>query len=186
MESFHSNDRQLARVLCAGDDLAQVVQAQAKAMRNYLGFGWLPCSNAPSTHAELTDAYDCSVLFGTPLPVSNRNMERTIFRHARTNHAMRFWHDVTHICLRCDFSLEQEAVVAASHLDVLRSYGYRPDNDVHRLLHIDTFGQNLCAATIGRFPSDQLRFAVWAFFDGIEEAIAYEAASITGEIGPAA
>lgn len=75
------------------------------------------------------------------------------------------------------FDADGETDVACFQLEVLRAAGFSHRSLEHRLLHADSLGQNLCLAMIGRYPTNQMRFALWCLSDGVDEAIAYEYAS---------
>lgn len=136
-------------------NLGTVVLAQASAMHDVLGFGWIGRADAPSTFPALQRAFVASQASGCPLPVSNQNSGSTIYDDVEPNLAFRFWHDATHVLLDCGFDLDSELTVAVAHLDVLRAYGFGPGSMEHALLHADTVGQAICVATVGAFPEDQ-------------------------------
>ena len=73
------------------------------------------------------------------------------------------------------FEAEDEMLLGAHHLDVLRESGYGANTLEHRLFHADTVGQTLCLVDIGAFPTNQLRFAIVAARQGIDDAIELEA-----------
>ena len=122
------------------------------------GFGWVGDPEAPADYDALRRAYDHSRATGSPLPVSNRHDERTIYRTRSGNLAFRFWHDMTHVKLGCDFDLEGETRVAMAQLDILRGFGFNPRSPEYRLLFADTFGQSVYNLVVESFPDDQEGF----------------------------
>ena len=152
-------------------NLAKFVQAQAEAAKHRLGFGWRASSSHHPRFSQLYREHRASDLSGLPLRVSSLHCENSIFGSHEANHAMRFWHDTSHVRLRLGFSADDEMELGCHHLEVLRSEGFQPTSLEHRLLHADTLGQVLCSATIGHFPDDQLQFALTAVQHGIDAAI---------------
>ena len=80
---------------------------------------------------------------------------------------MRFWHDTLHVALDLTFEAGDEMEVACHQLEVLRWVGFDAPSPEYRLLHADTIGQTLCVAMLGRFPANQLAFAVAALEHGL-------------------
>lgn len=135
------------------------------------GFGWVGDPDAPSDYDTLCRAYAHSQATGSPLPVSNRHDERTIYPTSDGNMAFRFWHDVTHVKLGCDFGLEGETRVAMAQLDILRGFGFDPRSPEYRLLFADTFGQTVYNLVVENFPDDQQGFVRTALVTSLADAI---------------
>lgn len=163
------------QIKSARQNLATLVHEQAEAASRRLGFGWRATELAPSTYEGLLREHKACRYSGLPLRVSTRFCDATIYVDAAANHAMRFWHDTSHVALGLSFHAEDEMELGCYHLAALRSVGFDADTAEHRLLHADTIGQTLCVATLGRFPRNQLKFAVAALEHGVEEAIEMEA-----------
>lgn len=158
----------------AGANLSRFVDSQAKALEVLLGFRWIARRDAPGDFTTLRRAYVRSCLSGEPLPVSDEHSAETIYGQAASNHAFRFWHDVTHIRVGCGFDLDGEIAVATAHLDVLRAAGWGPGSLEYHLLHADTLGQVLCSVATGDFPDDQVCFARRALTTSVSEAVRAE------------
>jgi len=167
------------RHLCiARRNLTSFVTEQAEATARRLGFGWRGSELAPSSFAELQREHRSSELSGLPLRVSSLFCNQTIYNSPDGNHAMRFWHDTSHVRLGLDFSADDEMELACYHLGVLRAIGgFDASGIEHKLLHADTSGQTLCSVVLGRFPHDQLRFVLTAALGGVNAAIDGEMAS---------
>jgi len=160
------------RHLCiARRNLTSFVTERAEATARRLGFGWRGSELAPDSFAELQREHRSSELSGLPLRVSSHFCERTIYNSPDGNHAMRFWHDTSHVRLCLHFTPDDEMELGCYHLEVLRTHGFVAESLEHRLLHADTIGQTLCNATLGRFPIDQLHFAGIAMRLGVAGAI---------------
>lgn len=157
-------------------NLSAFVREQAETAAHRLKFGWRGSELAPGSFEALRHEHRSSELSGLPLRVSAHFSERTIYDAPEVSHAMRFWHDTSHVQLGLDFTPDCELELGCYHLEVLRSYGFGASTIEHRLLHADTIGQTLCTVTLGRFPIDQLRFASLVVGCGINEAIANEIA----------
>ena len=158
-----------------GDDAATELERFVLGLATYAGqlegFGWVGDPDAPNDYDALCRAYAHSKATGSPLPVSNRHDERTIYRTRAGNMAFRFWHDVTHVKLGCDFGLEGETRVAMAQLDILRGFGFDPRSPEYRLLFADTFGQTVYNLVVESFPDDQATFVHTTLADGLAEAI---------------
>lgn len=158
-------------LLLARRNLTGFVTEQAEAASRRLGFGWRASELAPESFKDLQHEHRSSELSRLPLRISPRFSERTIYCSRAANHAMRFWHDTSHVQLGLNFTPDDEIELGCYHLEVLRANGFTADSLEHRLLHADTIGQTLCHVTIGRWPIDQLRFAHTASRFGIGSAI---------------
>lgn len=158
-------------LLIARRNLTSFVTEQAEAAARRLGFGWRGSELAPDSFDNLQREHRSSEFSGLPLRVSSRFCERTIYDSPEANHAMRFWHDTSHVRLALAFTPDDEMELGCYHLGVLRANGFAADSLEHRLLHADTIGQTLCNVTIGQFPVDQLRFVETAVQVGVTGAI---------------
>jgi hypothetical protein len=151
--------------------LERIVVGLATYARQLEGFGWIVDPDAPAEYDALCHAYTRSKATGCPLPVSSRHNGGTIYRSRAANVAFRFWHDLTHVKLGCDFDLEGETRVAMAQLDILRGFGFEPRSPEYRLLFADTFGQTVYNLVIESFPGDQAGFVRTATMSSIAEAI---------------
>jgi len=174
-----ANDIELAR-----QNLSAFVGGQAENASRRLGFSWRATATAPATFVELQSEHTVCAYAGLPLRVSSRFCDTTIYVDAAGNHAMRFWHDTSHVALGLDFTPEDEMELGCYHLGVLRSRGFDASTLEHRLLHADTIGQTLCVATLGRFPRNQVGFALAALEYGVDGAIEREAQRAVTSIAP--
>lgn len=161
--------------------LEAIVIGLATFARQIEGFGWVGDPNAPDDYDALLRAYAHSAATGAPLPVSSRHNGRTIYPSSTGNLAFRFWHDVTHVKLECDFGLEGETRVAMAQLDILRGFGFDPRSLEYRLLFADTFGQTVYNLVVEAYPADQEGFVRTTITAGMAEAIRH--ALRVGEIG---
>lgn len=155
----------------AGTKLEAYIIGLATYARQLEGFGWIGEPDAPADYDALCRAYAHSKATGCPLPVSNVHNGRTIYRSRAGNLAFRFWHDVTHVKLGCDFSLEGETRVAMAQLDILRGFGFNPRSPEYCLLFADTFGQTVYNLVIESFPDDQEGFVHTVMTSSIAEAV---------------
>ncbi len=155
-------------------ELSRFIADDAAKMRDRVGFGWVARPDAPSTYSDLRDAFVWSLGMREPLPVSSLN-NTSVVTSPSTNLAFRFAHDVKHILFDLSFNLDDETELAVRHLDELREEtGVSACSLVHRLYHADTLGQVQCLAMLGRFPHDQLRFALRALKYGVDGAVELE------------
>lgn len=152
-------------------NLSQFMLVQASASAQLAGFGWEGSAAAPETHWGLLRAFVRCQVTGRPLPVSDRDCDRTIYGGRDGNLAFRFWHDVTHVRLARGFDLDSEIAVGNAQLDVLRAAGFPPGTLEYELLHADTVGQTICGAATGDFPADQTCFARLSLASSLELAI---------------
>jgi hypothetical protein len=125
-----------------------------------VGFGWMPCADAPSTFDGLQESFARSVATGEPLPISSKNSASVIFTSPSVNMSQRFVHDVHHVRLGLSFGLIDELELALWHLDQLQAVGFARDSLEHSLFHADLVGQVLVNALGRRFPSDQELFGL--------------------------
>jgi hypothetical protein len=155
----------------AAATLENIVVGLAMFARQVEGFGWVGDPGAPTDYAALCQAYERSRATGAPLPVSDANNEQSIYPSVAANLAFRYWHDVTHVRMGCDFGLEGETRVALAQLDALRGFGFEPSSHEYRLLFADTFGQTVHNLVFERFPTDQVGFARATLASGVPQAI---------------
>lgn len=169
----------------ASANLSRFVLIQATAMAELVGLSWTPSPTAPSDYRTLRKAFLVSRLTGQPLAVSDEHSAETIYDGPDANYAFRFWHDVTHVRLECDFDLDGELTVSTAHLDVLRAAGWGPGTLEFELLHADTLGQTLCGVATGSFPDDQPCFARRCVVASLTDAIKAEiAGQLNGDASP--
>lgn len=166
-------------IASARANLGTFILGEANRQAMELGFKWRADGAAPSQYHMLQSAYQLSVASKTDMPVSSLYCENTIYTSPDTNYAFRFWHDIHHIHLGLTFALDDEYEVSSHHLWTLRRAGFAHNSLEYRMLEADTTGQTYCLDVLNRFPRHQLRFAIWCTTDGIEEAVAYEAAGCT-------
>lgn len=152
--------------------LSDFVTYQAAATARRVGFGWQATDDAPNTFTELeAEALACAGS-GRALRVATVNADPTIFSGPEVNHAMRFWHDITHVELGQDFGLAGEMRVADAHLTDLGMAGQPRGSLPWALLRADTAGQNLVfAMTGGGFVADQWQFALACVENGLPLAV---------------
>jgi hypothetical protein len=155
----------------AATKLERIVIGLATYAGQLEGFGWFGDPDAPADYDALRRAFAHSKATGCPLPVSSLHNGRTIYRSGAGNLAFRFWHDVTHVKLGCDFGLEGETRVAMAQLDILRGFGFDPRSPEYRLLFTDTFGQTVYNLVVESFPEDQAGFARTVITSSLAEAI---------------
>jgi hypothetical protein len=163
-----------ARLGEARHNLSRFVEHQAEAIASWEGIRWVPVADAPSTFDDLHRAYCWATTTKSDLPVSSLYSDSTIYTAPEANHAMRFWHDVTHVRLMAEFDVDGELEVAVAHLDVLRAWGFGPETFEHKMMHADTIGQLYFSLVTGTFPADQLRFAEACIELGTADAIERE------------
>lgn len=156
-------------------NLTAFALTQAKEAQAHVGFGWRAARLAPSTYLDVLREHELSRTSGLPYRVSSLYCQDTIFTSAESNQAMRFWHDMAHVCFGLTFSPDDEMELGIHHLQTLRSAGFEPRSCEFRLLHADTIGQTLCSVELGHFPRHQRRFATTALTHGLAAAIAEEA-----------
>jgi hypothetical protein len=147
---------------------------QAHQTANYVGFGWEATDNPPSDYPSLVEAFEYSLESGKPLPISNRFCDRTIYLTPAGNVQMRFWHDVSHVRTGRTFRGSDELQLADYHLRAAVRAGFSRDSLEHRLFYADTMGQAMCQISVGKFPDDQLGFALRCLRYGVSTAVDYE------------
>jgi hypothetical protein len=168
----------------AHQNLTAFVHEQAEAASRRVGFGWRATELAPATFDDLQREYKACTYTGLPLRVSSCLCDDTIYVDAAGNHAMRFWHDTSHVERGLAFTPDDEMELGCFHLEVLRAHGFEASSIEHRLLHADTIGQTLCVAMLGRFPRNQVGFARAALDHGVDGAIELEARQPFTSIAP--
>lgn len=161
----------------ARDNLTSFIMETASKRSRELGFGWIPSPVAPDSYDWLNVEFSLSCLTGQPLRVSSENCEGSVYSSEYGNYAFRFWHDLTHMHLNRSFEIEDELAVSEDHLREVFEAGMGYQSLEYRLMRADSYGQTYCYQTLGRFPMDQLQFALWTLSDGLEEAVAFEAST---------
>lgn len=159
------------------DELSDFIVHAASVTETLVGFGWWPSSAAPDSYPALRAAFATSAETGQSLPVSDEHTSQVIYRDAAINLAFRYWHDVSHVLRGLDFTPPQELRLASFQLVALELAGRGPETVAWRLLQADLVGQVYLSAVGRRFPTDQRRFVLTAYEDGLERAI-------LDEIGP--
>lgn len=167
-------DRTQDHLMVARINLGHFMTEQAERARQKHGTDFVASPDAPSSYPDLLATYMECIRTGKPFPVSSAHCERTIYRAPAGNLRFRFVHDLGHVEKGLSFSLEDEIELGAYHLETLRADGYDAKSLEHRLLHADTIGQTYCQALIGRFPYDQLGFALDALNYGVDTAVERE------------
>ncbi|MCU1479804.1 MAG: hypothetical protein JWQ19_590 [Subtercola sp.] len=154
-------------------ELSQFVIEQANSTARDLGFEWIATSAAPHTYRALYGAYVDSVVYQTPLPISDQHMERMIFVSDEATIAMRFWHAVSHVrhqhnCYSVPAEIElglwHVAVAEISAISLLAV----------QLLEADLVGQTLLRAATKQRAIDVRAFDTDVVTYGIAEAICQE------------
>lgn len=147
------------RIAAARENLSVFVAKQAIRLEDYLGFGFCPTPNAPSSFEEVLTAFEFSEDFRHPFPVYSGACDNTIYLTPHHNQCFRFWHDCLHIELGEDFTHEGELAVAKEHYDaVVREFGAGSIEAM--LMYQDTFGQLTHFKDTGGFVENQLEFAI--------------------------
>jgi hypothetical protein len=158
----------------AVEQVQHLVRRRAGALRLSMGFDFRPSPNAPSTWDELQREYHACSCSRLPLRVSSEHNENTILG-AEANLASRFWHDLTHLTLRQDFTRAGEIQVGQEQLLQAAAAGHPPGSLPWRLMFAETIGQTECCYRLGVFPADQIAFTHDYLDHGLPEAIRLEA-----------
>ena len=147
------------RIAVARENLSVFVAKQAIRLEDYLGFGFCPTPNAPSSFEEVLTAFEFSEDFRHPFPVYSGACDNTIYLTPHHNQCFRFWHDCLHIELGEDFTHEGELAVAEEHYEaVVRAFGAGSIEAM--LMYEDTVGQLDHFKETGGFVENQLDFAI--------------------------
>lgn len=101
-----------------------------------------------------------------------------LFSSAEANIAYRFWHDVTHLERRRNFTNAHEIDMAAFHLWEAERHGLERGSLPWRLLQADSLGQTLHWAVLHEFVLDQRVFVLNVLQFGIETALLAEMARL--------
>lgn len=120
--------------------------------------GWYASPTAPTTFEELKAEYD-DALFGCggAIQVSDQYCENTVYGTPESNHAFRFWHDLTHVLNDLNFTAADEFQVALLHQYEAMLGGL--SSLARLILWADTQGQSEFLAATGEYPSNQMVFA---------------------------
>lgn len=169
-----TDDASTADLPAARQCLSDFVRSQERHTTRVVGFGWIPCTDAPSTYEELQAAYARSTATGEPLPVSSAHTEPVIYTSAGVNLAHRFVHDVHHVRLGLSFQLDDELELALWHLDRLRAAGFGRHSLEYALFHADLVGQVFVNGLGHRFPADQEHFALDCVQLGLDAGVLLE------------
>lgn len=156
------------------DVLTRFINDRAEATEDRLGFGFIPIPDAPDNYDGVRDHYRRSLRTGDPLPVSDAHSASTLFGSAETNYKLRFIHDVQHVEKGANFTIPQELEMARTHLRDLEAFGVPLGSIASRLLHADLAGQVMCAALVGDYPENQLRFDLNVVELGLDDALIIE------------
>lgn len=142
--------------------LTQLAVDRAVGLMQGRPSGYIAVPDAPSTYESVRDEYVKRWSPLHPFRVSSLYCENTIYTCPEGNHAFRFWHDVTHVRLGCDFSRMGEYEVAMHHIcETAREYGYK--SAATKLMRIDTLGQLNYYHKHGKHVANQLAFATEQF-----------------------
>lgn len=159
-------------ILTARKNLSAFILVKAEETRKNVGFRWVGIPDAPATYEDLVAQYRHCRHTGNPLPVSNQHCHDTIYwSGARVNMNLRYWHDVMHVNLELDFSLEGELELGHFHLEQLRAAGYSRDSLEYRILDADMNGQTILVNLTGKFPKNQFIFVTDVLDNGLSNAI---------------
>lgn len=119
----------------------------------HLPQGFIAVEDAPSSYPALRQVYYTE----EPLPVYAGESDNTIYLSQRDNYAFRAWHDALHVRMYRDFTLPDELVVAAEHINAVSlEFGY--DSPEATIMAIDTAGQALRWAANREHVPHQLNF----------------------------
>jgi hypothetical protein len=130
----------------------------AGKMTAQLGFTYTPTETAPNTYLELEAAFGSSRLTGHPLPVSSTNAEDVPYPDPGHIHALRFYHDCTHVLAGLTFELADEIQVSRIHVSDMVRYGLMPGDLAYKILHADFAGQVMAQALTRQFLPNQAQF----------------------------
>ena len=152
MQAYNERQFQQARM-----HLTHEMIHHAERIKKQLGFGYEESMDAPDTYEKLKAAYAHSCATGFALPVYAGASDDTIYMTREGNWAFRFIHDIYHVFLDADFTIEGEYRVAEYHLDkIAKKFG--KGSFEYRILAADTIGQVEYFHSYGEFPLDQKKF----------------------------
>ena len=154
--------------------VSEFVRVEARTASDELGFGWRPAEITPQGLDEMKAELQSSHRTGLPFRVLGAFSDSTIFDSPETNLAMRFWHDIRHVWLGADYSVDDELEVASCHLARAKAAGFGLGSTEYRLLYADTVAQTLFTAQFHCFVVDQRRFAMDYAEHGFDAAIERE------------
>lgn len=129
------------------------------------GYGWSAVDHtAPGTSQQLKGAFDACRTSRRALPIWAGGCDHSIYVPTAgllagyINRCGRFWHDCLHDTLDCWLDCAGELVVGMAQIEeVRRAFG----NGLEVLLiTADTIGQTAYYQKHGKFPDDQLEFAL--------------------------
>jgi hypothetical protein len=159
-------------------ELSEFVILMAETTEKRLGFGWTATPDAPNSWKSLKIAWQQSLDTFEPLPIFDSASESVIFTSGEANIAYRFWHDVTHLERRRNFTNAHELDMAAFHLAEAEKHGLERGSLPWRLLHADAVGQTLHWAILHEFVADQRVFILNIIEFGMEAALLAEMARL--------
>jgi len=159
-------------------ELSEFVMLMADRTRERTGIGWEPTPDAPNSWKALKAAWQHSLDTGEPLPIYDGASESVVFTNAEANIAYRFWHDVTHLGRRRNFTTAHEIDMAAFHLWEAERHGLERGSLPWRLVQADSLGQTLHWAVLHEFVLDQRVFVLNVLQFGIETALLAEMARL--------
>lgn len=172
MPAPDSFDLSRFKLLAARQELTAFVTAEAAKTSREVGFPRVGVPDAPDTYADLRVAYRRSCSTGIALPVSNSNLNGSLYLHTQADLALRFWHDVSHVRRGRSFSAPDELDLGLWHVAVAQTAGLSPL--ALALLDADLVGQTLLYAATKGYAENQMRFDVEAVAFGIADAIVLE------------
>lgn len=156
---------------------SEFLRETATATAREIGFGHVPAEDAPNTYCELVQAWDHSVLTGSPLPVASTNLD-DCFYLPESVYDLRFVHDVAHMRYGLTFAMEDELELALIQMREFASRGLDERSLEYQLLYADHVGQAQCMLVTRSFVSDQSRFILDVLCHGLDEAILRELRAI--------
>ncbi|HTL42083.1 MAG TPA: hypothetical protein VL294_11480 [Pseudolysinimonas sp.] len=160
-----------ADLAAARVELSEFVTLMADRTKERTGIGWEPSPDAPNSWKALKAAWQHSLSTGEPLPIYDGASDSVVFASAEANIAYRFWHDVTHLERRRNFTNAHEIDMASFHLAEAEKHGLERGSLPWRLLHADSVGQTLHWAILREFVLDQRVFVLNVVQFGLEAAL---------------
>lgn len=134
---------------------------------NEMGYSFnLTTTGAPESFRELKS-------YGSHFPISTLGCDKTIYGdEVHYNYLARFWHDVGHITMERNFSVEDEKIVIENQMKMLERHGM--SLLARKILWADMYGQCLYYAQNEEFVDNQRAFVEFAIQHNIEKALHYK------------
>ena len=145
------------------EELSTFIMVQADMCKSR-GWSYKATENAPESFKDLKaqTTHKC-------IPIANYGCDTSIYDDNTINETFRFWHDVTHLELDVDFSMQGEYAVIDEHLKAAKQYGL--SLLATRILFIDTAGQVEYYNKHSEFVQNQKSFLNACISKGINSTI---------------